>query len=246
VRNFGAKIIGLGLGVGLYSGWANAQTTPTPEGSPSVVTLSASVDPSSCTLSITPSEVNFGSRLYQSLQDVASGTVLPNPQAMILTIDCGTQSLPVAFGIQDLRDYSVVTGLSATYTSSSGIPTGSSSALSVFGLGQTPSGTSWVNIGIYTVSAENFTVDGSSAFPAIVDKSSGSVVGSVATSGVALNDNQNLAYSWVTAAGGKTFSQGSKYTVQLSVTPTINQRSSLPSTTTINFDGAATVTVYYF
>ncbi|KVQ28097.1 hypothetical protein WL99_28530 [Burkholderia cepacia] len=233
--------------------FAASSGTPVASSATGTLAVTGALVPGTCSVTLQGGgKADFGTISSASLNaSSTTGTALPTSPAIPMTVSCSAPT-QIAFRILDNRASSlasITSGSNVTLQLNSGTVAncaGPCARYLAYGLG-TVSGTNNTAVGVYSITADTFAVDGNAGIAgATYGADSKGNFGPYSQAAAVQAYSQPAAYwTWVASKTATAPTMGQVFTANLYVTPTINNTSALPLNTNIPLDGSATVTIFY-
>ncbi|KVL08109.1 DUF1120 domain-containing protein [Burkholderia sp. MSMB1826] len=233
--------------------FAASSGTPVASSATGTLAVTGALVPGTCSVTLQGGgKADFGTISSATLNaSSTTGTVLPTSAAIPMTVSC-TAPTQIAFRILDNRAASlasITSGSNVTLQLTSGTVAkcgGPCPDYLAYGLG-TVSGTNNTAVGVYSITADTFAVDGTTGIAAATygADSKGNFSPYSQAAAVQAYSKPAAYWTWVASATATAPTTGQVFTTNLYVTPTINNTSALPLNTNIKLDGNATVTIFY-
>ncbi|WP_081078740.1 DUF1120 domain-containing protein [Burkholderia pseudomultivorans] len=227
--------------------------TPAASTATGTLAVTGALVPGTCSVTLQGGgNADYGTISSTSLNaSSTTGTALATSPAIPMTVSCSAPT-QIAFRVLDNRAASLASiksGSNVTLQLNSGTVAKCASSCPgylAYGLG-TVSGTNNTAVGVYSITADTFAVDGTAGAAAATygADSSGNFGPYSAATAVQAYSQPSGYWTWVSSVTAKAPTMGQVFTANLYVTPTINNTSALPLNTNIKLDGNATVTIFY-
>ncbi|WP_059501752.1 MULTISPECIES: DUF1120 domain-containing protein [unclassified Burkholderia] len=233
--------------------FAASSGTPVASSATGTLAVTGALVPGTCNVTLQGGgKADYGTISSASLNaSSTTGTALPTSAPIPMTVSCSAPT-QIAFRILDNRAASLTSiksGSNVTLQLNSGTVAKCASSCPgylAYGLG-TVSSTNNTAVGVYSITADTFAVDGTAGAAAATygADSKGSFGPYSHATAVQAYSQPSGYWTWVSSVTATAPVMGQVFTTNLYVTPTINNTSALPLNTNIKLDGNATVTIFY-